>query len=275
MDHIGFIGYGSMGSMLVKGLIRSGKINQHQIFITRKDKNKLSEIKDDWPEINLAEEASEVAEHSKYIFLCVKPADYYRVLTEIKPVITSEKHIISITSAVMLEDMERVVSCKITKILPTVISEIGEGITLICHNSHLSQIEAQIVENMLESFTKLCHINEEDFGLASQFTSSGPGFYAALLQEFVEAGLRYSDSMTKEEMVGLVSQTVYGTAKLMLENCMNFTDVVNRVATKGGITEEGVIVMKEGLPAVFDQLFEQTMGKRKVVDEKIHQQFIL
>ena len=54
MDRIGFIGYGSMGSMLVKGLIGSGQVRQEQIIVTRKDKSRLDEIKKTWPEINVA-----------------------------------------------------------------------------------------------------------------------------------------------------------------------------------------------------------------------------
>jgi len=42
----------------------------------------------------------------------------------------------------------------------------------------------------------------------------------------------------------------------------------SRVATKGGITEEGVKVLKTG-PSVFNEMFDQTMNKRKLVSEKV------
>jgi pyrroline-5-carboxylate reductase len=38
----GFIGYGSMGSMFIKGFIESGMLSQEQIIVTRKDKSKLA-----------------------------------------------------------------------------------------------------------------------------------------------------------------------------------------------------------------------------------------
>jgi pyrroline-5-carboxylate reductase len=43
--------------------------------------------------------------------------------------------------------------------------------------------------------------------------------------------------------------------------------------TKGGITEEGAKVIKSGLPQVFDEMFEQTLAKRKMVSEKTHNNF--
>ncbi len=60
MDNMGFIGFGSMGSMLVKGFIKSGLASQTQIVVTRKEKSRLAEIKDVWPGIGIAQEVTEV-----------------------------------------------------------------------------------------------------------------------------------------------------------------------------------------------------------------------
>lgn len=273
MDKIGFIGYGSMGRMLVKCLINSGGIRQDSIVITRKNKEKLSEITKDWPDINVALDPVQITKSCHFIFLCMKPAEFYEVLTEMKPYITPEQHIISITSAILISDMERMLSCKITKILPTIVSEAGEGITLVCHNSLVIDTDVVFLEQLLGSFSSISRIPEAAFGFASQLTSSGPGFYAAMLQEFVEAGIKYTDSLSEEEMIPLVAQTVYGTAKLMMEHSMNFKEVISRVAVKGGITEDGVKIMKNSLSEIFEEVFEKTMNKRKIVDEKLHNQF--
>lgn len=272
MKKIGFIGYGSMGSMLVRGLIESG-VNQDQIIVTRNNKERLHEIKEAWPDINTAEDAVEVTKKADMIFLCVKPMEFKDILLKIKSVITSEKHVISISAAINIEDIEKFLRCKITKILPTVTSEVKEGITLICHNFFVTDSDKAEIEALLQSFTHLSRIKEENFGLASEFTSCGPGLYAAILQEFVQAGLRYSGSLPKKEAARLILQTMYGTAKLMIEKDMDFSDVITRVATKGGITEEGVKVIQAGLPEVFDEIFIKSMEKRRLVDEKIANQF--
>jgi pyrroline-5-carboxylate reductase len=54
---------------------------------------------------------------------------------------------------------------------------------------------------------------------------------------------------------------------------MNFEEVINRVATKGGITEEGVKVLRAGLPEIFDELFQQTLNKRNKTAEMIDNAF--
>lgn len=45
----------------------------------------------------------------------------------------------------------------------------------------------------------------------------------------------------REKIIKMVLNTMCGTGSLMLEKDMTFEEVVSRVATKGGITEEGTI----------------------------------
>ena len=275
MAKIGFIGYGSMAKMLISGLIKYGNINQDQIIVTRKDKNRLEEIREDWKEIHITKDLSAVVKESKYIFVCVKPLEYIEVLRELKKWLLPNQHMISIAGSVMLSDIERIVNCKISKVLPTVISEVQGGITLVCHNSLVEAEDQKQLEELLGCMSKLRLTKEEDFGFASEFTSCGPGLFAAIFKEFVEAGLRHGDSFTKDGIENLILYTMIGTAKLMLEENMDFTDVINRVQTKGGITEVGVRIIEAGLPQIFDEAFDGMLGKRKLVSEKIQKEFEL
>ncbi len=58
--------------------------------------------------------------------------------------------------------------------------------------------------------------------------------------------------------------TFAGTSRL-LEEGHEVSEVIRRVATPGGITEEGVKVLRSELPPVFDHLFAQTLAKHAVV----------
>ena len=54
---------------------------------------------------------------------------------------------------------------------------------------------------------------------------------------------------------------------------MNFEEVVTRVATKGGITEEGTKVVYEKFPAIASELFEKTLEKRRQTTLKAEELF--
>ncbi|MGI6668152.1 MAG: pyrroline-5-carboxylate reductase dimerization domain-containing protein [Acetivibrionales bacterium] len=129
------------------------------------------------------------------------------------------------------------------------------------------------IESLLGNIGRVWRIDERDFDFASTFTSCGPGLFAAIFQELVETGLRYTNSFGKEEITEMILQTLHGTSRLMLEKKLGFRDVILRVATKGGITEEGVKVIGKGLPRVFDEMLGQCMNKRKAISEKVSYEF--
>ena len=54
----------------------------------------------------------------------------------------------------------------------------------------------------------------------------------------------------------------------MLDKDMSFEEVVSRVATKGGITEEGTKVIYDQFPMTAEELFNKTLEKRKITAEK-------
>lgn len=272
MSIFGFIGYGSMGSMLVKEFIQIVGIEQRNIIVTRKNENKLKEITDTWPDINVTPDITEVAKKSKYLFLCVKPLEMFDILEKISPYLLPKQHLISICAAVRIQDIERFVNCNCSKLLPTVVSEVQRGVTLICHSARVQEEEAQRLEEILSRINIIKRVEEKNFGFASELTSCGPGFYAEMLKEFINAGLRCSDCFSIDEIAEMVQETVLGTIELAKQKKISYGDIITRVATKGGITEEGVMVMRKELPQVFDGVFRSSMDKRAMVDHKLKEQ---
>ena len=71
----------------------------------------------------------------------------------------------------------------------------------------------------------------------------------------------------------MVLNTMSATGDLMLRKDMTFEKVVERVATKGGITEEGTKVVYEGFPGTADLLFAKTLEKRRLTTEIAEKNF--
>ena len=268
MIKFGFIGFGSMAKMLIGTLLNFG-IAQEQVIVTRKDKIRLKEVNEFWSGIHTAETATEVAEKSQYIFLCIKPLEYKSIMEEIKPCVDEQKHLISITGAVLLKDIENIVNCKITKIIPTIISEVKEGITLLSHNEKVSETDAGNIENILKSVGKIKRVNESDFGFATLLTSCGPGLLSAIIDKFVQTAYENHSNFEEEDIKEMVLQTFYGTTKLIIDKHITPGEVISRVATKGGITEEGVNVINSYIMPVFNEMFNKAQSKQKEVNAKV------
>ncbi len=83
--------------------------------------------------------------------------------------------------------------------------------------------------------------------IASDLTSSSPGIIAAIFEQFVEAALRRS-SLSDAEVFQMINFALAGTSKLLVEEDYTFSGLIERVATKGGITAEGIELSEEQLP---------------------------
>lgn len=269
MIKVGFIGYGSMGSMLIDAFIRSGKISPDEIIVSTRTKSKLAELKTRWNNIHITEDNNDIARYAKYIFICVKPLDVRNVLSEINGNIDSDTNIISIAGPVSIKLIEELTHAKVTKLTPSLTSEVFEGISLICHNNKVTKEEENYIESLLSGISRIKRIEEDDFELAAELTSCMPGFISAIFDEMVKSGKRHNSKLSKEDREEMVIQTLYGTAKLFIKKSMNFEEMIQRVATKGGITEEGVKVFRRRLPVIFDEMFEVTLNKRKDVKANV------
>jgi competence protein ComER len=77
----GFIGIGSMGSMLVRALLRSGALAPNDVWAANRSAEKLDALAAAFPGIHISS-SREVAAHCGLIFLCLSASDTASVLAE-------------------------------------------------------------------------------------------------------------------------------------------------------------------------------------------------
>lgn len=90
-----------------------------------------------------------------------------------------------------------------------------------------------------------------------------------IFEELLNSSLRHNSNLSQEDMKEMIIRTLFGTSKLFIEKNMDFEKIIQRVATKGGITEEGVKIFKLWLPETFDEMFEVTLAKRETVKKNV------
>lgn len=269
---IGFIGFGSMGSMILNGFLDSGSINVSEVVVSNRTLSKLKELEEKYPEIEISEKNTNLAEKCNPIFLFVNTGEVKNVLDEINQYLVKDSHIIHISAGLSLETLEKVFSVKITRVIPSLTSEVKEGVSLICHNEKVNLEEKKFVEDIFNHISQVKVVGEEDLDISTDLTSCGPAFMALIIKKFADFGADRS-GISEKECEEMVLQTLKGTVKLLTEKEMTFDELISRVATRGGITEEGIKSLEKDLPTVFDNLFNNTSNKRKKLKEDLNKQY--
>jgi pyrroline-5-carboxylate reductase len=272
MTKIGFIGYGSMGSMIIEGFLSSEVLKPDEIIISTRTKSKLDKIKEEYSEIEITDNNAYLAGKCGKIFLFTGTFAVKEVLEEIKGEISENSHIIYIAAALTTANVESVFPGKVTKVIPSITSKVNEGVSLICHNEKVSDNEVEFINNLFNSISSAKIIKEDDFEVGSDLTSCAPAFIAEIFMKFAEVSMKNSN-FTKEEAEDMIVKTLYGTAKLLQEENISFQEIISRVATKRGITEEGVKILEKNLPDTFDELFKTTLDKHNEIKNELDKQY--
>lgn len=272
MEKIGFIGYGAMGRMIVKGILSSGALKESEMIITTRTPDKLLDLQKKYSGVEIAQDNITLARKSKKIFLFVNTSQVKGLLKEISDYISVDTHIIYIAAGLTLETIGKKFQGKISKVMPSITSEVNLGISLVAHNQQVGQEDAEFVEDIFKAIGKVKIVEEDQFGLGADLTSSAPAFISAIMMKFMETALKHG-CFTRDEVEEMVTDTLYGTAKLLQEKDMGFEDVINQVATKGGITEEGLKVLDQRLSPIFDELFEITLKKYEITEKELNNQY--
>jgi len=216
----------------------------------------------------------EVARDADILFLCVRPLEVRGVLQEIRYVLSNRTLLVSIAGCVTLANLEDWAGpeARCIRVIPSVTTEERAGISLVAWGRGVTDADKELIFSLFSAIGTPVEIEERHFEIYGDLTSCAPALFASMMQEFAAAAVR-RESVPPALAGFLVQQTLIGTAKL-LDHDTGFDDLIGRVATRGGITEEGVRILRARLPSVYNELLEVTLEKHELVKKQIRDQDI-
>lgn len=271
--NVGFIGTGSMGSILVESLIRSGALQPDHIIISNRTAGKAALLAGKHPGLRVARSNIEVILESDLFFLCVKPAEYKRVIDDIRKVTLPAQILVSITSPVLINHLEEQLNCKIAKVIPSITNYMRSGATLCMYGERMAEEDKEQVERLLAAVSEPIRISEKHTRVTSDISSCGPAFFALLLQKFIDAAVAET-GIPYDQATKLASHMLLGTGRLLTEGGFTPEALQQRVAVPGGITAEGLRLMEHELDGMFNRLIRITHAKYEEDLEKVGAMFL-
>lgn len=270
----GFIGTGSMGSILIEAFIHSGAFNPEQIIAGNRTIRKVELLAETYPGLHVAGSNREVVLGSDLIFLCVKPSEFKKVIDEIKEDVLPSQLIVSITSPVLLKHLEGLLPAKISKIIPSITNYVLSGATLCIHGNRMQPEDKEWLENLFAHISSPIRVSENFTRISSDISSCGPAFLAKFLQSFIDAAVE-ATGISIEEATLLASEMTLGTGKLLTTGGFNPATLQKRVSVPGGITEEGLRILDDELAGIFSSVISATHAKYEEDIEKAELLFTL
>lgn len=267
--NIGIIGLGSIGQMLVKAFCKSGAVAPEELVVFNRTREKADNLRAAY-DLKIADTAQAVCNQVDIVFVCTKPLEILPLLRTLS--IPAKTHVVSVAAGVSIADLEGVHTGSVSKVIPTVTSSQLRGVSLFACSERLSSEQREQLKWLLSRISVAQDITEEVIETATILTSSAPGLIAGILESYAQAAVRKTPSLSIEKAREMLVETMLGTATLLQNEKLGFDQLIERVATKGGITEEGLRVLGKTLPRGFDELFDMTASKHDTLKQMIHKQ---
>jgi pyrroline-5-carboxylate reductase len=245
LPRIGFIGAGRMATAMVQGLIRS-RITTPERIVASDVVEEAREALADMTKVKVYPENKRVAEHSDILFLAVKPQVMAEVLLELKPLLSAKQLVVSVAAGVTLTQLAALLGNKVrlVRVMPNTPILVGAGATGFCLGPKATFEDADLVQQMLGTLGKAIEVPERLMDAVTGLSASGPAYVSVIIEALADGGVRAG--LTREIASQLAMQTVYGTAKMLLETGLHPAMLKDMVASPGGTTIAGLHALERG-----------------------------
>ena len=299
---IGVIGYGNMGSMIVNNILKLNLLlDDEELIVSNRHLNKFESLIEEYPEenLNITSDNKEVATQCQKILISVETPQFKEIIEEIKPFLNENTHIIYTCAGLNFNHIKQYFDGKLSLVIPTLASTVTsnnsisslarrKGVTLVKHNSKVELQERLFVEDLFNEFSYVRRIdnpiyfNEEENNLdpsdnelemSTIISSCGPAFIAILMDKFAQSCSEASN-IPKDDIENMVLKTVIGTAMLKDNQGLSNEDIINKVATKGGITQEGVDLLDKKFNKISKALIKTLLTRYDEVNDEMNKTYL-
>ncbi len=245
MKKYGFIGCGNMGSALVRAAVES--VQSDEIFVCDKDASKPKALSDELG-VNISN-TKLIAEECDYIFIGVKPQMLSELLSEIACILSKRKDrfvLVTMAAGISVRKLSELIGAEypIIRIMPNIPASCGEGMILYCANKQVLQDELDGFIGLMNKSGRLAELEEKLIDAGSAISGCGPAYVSMFIEALADGGVRCG--LPRDKAVLLASQTLLGTAKMIIETDIHPEEMKDAVCSPAGTTIAGVGELENG-----------------------------
>lgn len=240
---IGIIGLGKMGEAIAEGLQHSG--GKFSITGTTYSKESATEVAKRL-KLTVHTDNRKLVASSKIILLCVKPHQAEKVLEGIAEILTEDHLLISIAASITTEQLRSWSGgqASIIRAMPNTPCLIGEGMTVLCGSSNVTQSQMKTAEEIFGPLGKTAVVEESLMDGVTGLSGCGPAYVYLMIEALSEAGVKVG--LSRKVATLLAAQTLAGAAKMVLERGDHPAALKDEVTTPAGCTIDGLMALEEG-----------------------------
>jgi len=241
-DTVAVLGAGAMGELLAGGMLRAGWARRELVLAARRpERQKEIELR---VGLRTVLDAAEAARGQRVVVIAVKPGDVRSLLTQIRPVITSEQVILSLAAGVPTRVFEEAFGeVAVVRAMPNTPALFDEAISAYCVGRFATPDAVKAATGVLESVGQTISLDEYLLDAVTAVSGTGPAYLFLLAEALIEAAIR--EGIPRHAAERLVKQTARGAGMLLADLDTSPEQLRAQVTSPGGTTAAAVHVLEE------------------------------
>jgi pyrroline-5-carboxylate reductase len=240
---IGFIGAGQMARALARGLVSSAGVAEEDISAADCSQAALDAFRQLLPQAQVTRDNGALA-HQDLLVLALKPQHVPPVMDELCP-LDHDTLLVSVVAGVRLRQLcESLGTDRVVRVMPNTPALIGAGAAGFCRAAGASAEDAASVTRLLEAVGRCWELPEPLLDAVTGLSGSGPAFVFQFIEALSDGGVQMG--LPRQVAMELAAQTVWGSARLLLESGEHPAVLKDRVASPGGTTIAGLRALESG-----------------------------
>lgn len=260
-----FLGTGSMGSAVLKGLLASG-YESKLISATTQSELSAKNLRslgvsalsiESSPDANVL-----LSSDAQVVVLGVKPYKIADVLSEIREELPGDAVVISMAAGIELATMaEKLPDHKnLIRTMPNTPALVGKGVTGVAPAATASASALETAMDLFQTVGEAVQLEEKQINSLSAISGSGPAWLMFIVEKWEEVAL--SRGFTKEQAAVMVRSTLIGSAELLAQTGEEPAILRKNVTSPGGTTEKIIATLEEAnLTKLFDQALQAAANR--------------
>jgi len=128
--------------------------------------------------------------------------------------------------------------------MPNTGALVGRGAAAIAAGTLATELDLEVCERILGGVGTVVRVPEAQLDAVTGLSGSGPAYVAIVIESLADGGVKMG--LDRATAMILATQTVLGSARLVLETGMHPGQLKDMVSSPGGTTIAGISALEEG-----------------------------
>ena len=242
---IGLLGAGNMAGALIRGLIASKTVAADQVRASDVRQDRLAELASEHG-ITTALNNRELVEWANLVVLAVKPQVVDRVLDDVGSAFHAGTLLVSIAAGVPIRALEARLpgNVPVIRAMPNTAATVLQGATGIAPGAHATEDDLKVAKTLFDAVGRTVVLDESLIDAVTGLSGSGPAYVMLMIEALADGGVKVG--LHRDTALLLAAQTVYGSAKLLLDTGEHPGRLKDMVTSPGGTAIAGLHTLESG-----------------------------